>query len=122
MLLTPRFHLFQKKLDHYTYGVKGITQRKLGHYLVAERSAHYVFIAKVNQPSLAEAIRLIFENHGNPDYSEPVTLAHGRLEARSTWTSNALNDYLDFPFVSQVFAIQRHTIIKKTGKETREWV
>ncbi|WP_419585168.1 hypothetical protein, partial [Thiolapillus sp.] len=39
-----------------------LTQRKLAHYLVEERSAHYVFTAKDNQPSIAEAIRLPFEN------------------------------------------------------------
>ena len=97
-----------------------LTQRKLAHYIVAERSAHYVFTAKDNQPLLAEAIRLIFENRGAPEYSAPVTLAHGRLESRSIWISTALNDYLEFPFVDQVFAIQRHTIIKKTSKETHE--
>ena len=73
-----------------------------------------------NTPSLAEAIRLLFAKRGNPDYSEPPTLAHGRIESRSIWTSTALNDYLDFPFVGQVFAIQRHTIKKATGKESSE--
>jgi len=97
-----------------------LTQRKLAHYIVEDRSAHYVFIAKDNQPTLAEDIRLIFENREAPDYSEPFTLAHGRLESRSIWASTQLNDYLDFPFVGQVFAIQRHTIDKKTGKESKE--
>ena len=99
-----------------------LTQRKLAQYIVEERSAHYVFTAKDNQPTLAENIRLIFEGRGKPDYSEPVTLAHGRLESRSIWTSTQLNDYLDFPFVGQIFAIQRHTINKKTGKESNEIV
>jgi hypothetical protein len=97
-----------------------LTQRKLAHYIVQERSAHYVFIAKDNQPSLAEAIRLTFEQRGAPDYSEPPTLVHGRIESRSIWTSTVLNDYLNFPFVGQVFAIQRHTIKKTTGKESIE--
>lgn len=97
-----------------------LTQRKLAHYSVQERSAHYVLIAKDNQPSLAEAIRLVFENRSKPDYSEPPTLAHGRIESRSIWTSTTLNEYLDFPFVGQVFAIQRHTIKKTTGKESVE--
>ena len=97
-----------------------LTQRKLAQYIVQARSAHYVLIAKDNQPSLAEAIRLLFELRGIPDYSEPPTLAHGRIESRSIWTSTALNEYLDFPFVGQVFAIQRHTIKKTTGKESRE--
>lgn len=97
-----------------------LTQRKLAHYLVEDRLAHYVLIAKDNQPTLAQDIRLVFESLDAPDYSEPYTLAHGRLESRSIWTSITLNDYLDFPFVGQVFAIQRHTIDKKTGKESKE--
>ena len=45
---------------------------------------------------------------------------HGRIESRSIWTSTELNNYLEFPFVGQIFAIQRHTIDKKSGKETHE--
>jgi len=97
-----------------------LTQRKLAHYLVEDRQAHYVFTAKDNQLTLAQAIRLAFENRQAPDYSEPYTLMHGRIESRSIWTSTLLNDYLDFPFVGQIFAIQRHTIDKKSGKETFE--
>ena len=36
-----------------------LTQRKLAHYLVKDRLAHYVFIAKDNQPTLAQDIRLV---------------------------------------------------------------
>ena len=97
-----------------------LTQRKLAQYLVEDRLAHYVFTAKDNQPSLAEDIRLAFADRKIPDYSEPYTLAHGRIESRSIWTSTLLNDYLDFPFVGQIFAIQRHTIDKKSGKETHD--
>jgi predicted transposase YbfD/YdcC len=92
-----------------------LTQRKLAHYVVEDRSAHYVFMAKDNQPSLAEDIRLAFADRKAPDYSEPYTLAHGRIESRSIWTSTALNGYLEFPFVGQIFAIQRHTIDKKAA-------
>ncbi len=97
-----------------------LTQRNLARYLVEDRAAHYVFIAKDNQPTLAQDIRLAFENRKAPDYSEPYTLTHGRIESRSIWTSTALNDYLDFPFVGQIFAIRRHAIEKKSGKETYE--
>jgi hypothetical protein len=76
-----------------------LTQRKLAQYLVEDRLAHYVFTAKDNQLTLAQDIRLAFENPKTPDYSEPYTLAHGRIESRSIWTSTLLNDYLDFPFV-----------------------
>lgn len=97
-----------------------LTQRKLAQYLVEDRLAHYVFTAKDNPLTLAQDIRLAFENPKMPDYSEPYTLAHGRIESRSIWTSTQLNDYLDFPFVGQIFAIQRHTIDKKSGKETHD--
>ncbi|MBU2572095.1 MAG: hypothetical protein KJ725_19125 [Gammaproteobacteria bacterium] len=82
-----------------------LTQRKLAHYLVEDRQAHYVFTAKDNQLTLAQDIRLAFENRQTPDYSEPYTLMHGRIESRSIWTSTLLNNYLDFPFVGQIFAI-----------------
>ena len=70
-----------------------LTQRKLAHYIVEDCLAHYVFIAKDNQPTLAQDIRLAFENRQAPDYSEPYTLAHDRIESRSIWTSTLLNDY-----------------------------
>jgi len=78
-----------------------LTQRKLARHLVQDRLAHYVFIAKDNQPTLAQDIRLAFANRKAPGFSEPATLAHGRIESRSIWTSTRLNDYLDFPFVGQ---------------------
>ena len=98
-----------------------LTQRKLASYLV-ENDAHYVFTVKDNQPTLREAIRLIFAGRGRPDFSEPTTLAHGRIEQRSIWTTTRLNDYLDFPGVGQVFVIERPTIEKTTGKLSTETV
>jgi len=97
-----------------------LTQRKLAQYLVKDRLAHYVFTTKDNQLTLAQDIRLAFENRQTPDFSESYTVAHGRIESRSIWTSTLLNDYLDFPFVGQIFAIRRHTINKKSGKETND--
>jgi len=98
-----------------------LTQRKLATHLI-ERNAHSVFTAKDNQPTLREDIRLIFAGRGKPDFSEPLTLAHGRIEQRCIWTSTDLNDYLDFPGVGQVFAIERLTIEKTTGETTTETV
>ena len=99
-----------------------LTQRKLARFLVEDRSAHYLFTAKDNQPTLAGDIRLFFQDRGDPDFREPPTLAHGRLESRAIWTTTALNDYLDLPHVGQAFAIERHTIEKKTGKVSTETV
>jgi predicted transposase YbfD/YdcC len=98
-----------------------LTQRKLAAHVVAH-SAHYVFIAKDNQPTLAADIRLHFAARAEPEFREPLSLAHGRLESRAIWTSTALNDYLDFPHVGQVFVIERQRIDKKTGKHSIEIV
>ncbi len=96
-----------------------LTRRKLAEHL-NERGAHYVFIAKDNQPTLAADIGLHFAERGEAHFRESPCLAHGRLESRAIWTSTALNHSLDFPNVGQVFAIERHTIHKKTGKTSTE--
>jgi len=98
-----------------------LTQRKLASHVV-ERGAHYLFTVKDNQPTLAADIRLHFAERAQPDFREPLSLQHGRLETRAIWTSTALNAYLDFPHAGQVFAIERHTIEKKTGKTSSEVV
>jgi hypothetical protein len=90
--------------------------------LVEGRDAHYPFTAKDNQPTLLADIRLFFEQRDEPDFCESFTLEHGRLESRRIWTTTALNDYLDFPYVGQLFLIERQRIEKKTGKESTEIV
>jgi predicted transposase YbfD/YdcC len=96
-----------------------LTQRKLARYIVA-RKAHYHFTAKGNQPLLERDIAALFERRGAADFVEGPVLAHGRIETRRIWVSRALNDYLDFPHVGQVFVIERESIDKKSGKRSRE--
>ena len=92
-----------------------LTQRALAAYIV-ERKGHYHFTVKGNQSTLKNDIALHFQTRGAPDFAEPPTPEHGRIETRRIWCSTALNDYLDFPDVGQVFLIEREGIIKKTGK------
>jgi predicted transposase YbfD/YdcC len=99
-----------------------LTQRGIARYLVKDRKAHYLFTVKGNQPTLLADIQLAFESRGQPDFAEQVTMAHGRIECRTIWTTTVLNDYLDFPFVEQVFVIARKRINKKTGKDSTEIV
>lgn len=99
-----------------------LTQRKLADYILA-RGAHDVFTVKDNQPNLHADLRLFFENdRDQPDFREPPTPGHGRIESRAIRTSDRLNDYLDFPGVGQAFLIERHTVEKKTGKSSTETV
>lgn len=96
-----------------------LTQHALAEYLIA-RGAHYHFTVKDNQQALAQAIRRYFQQRGEPDYAEPTAIAHGRIETRRIWCSTALNDYLDFPHVGQIFLIERESVEKKTGERSCE--
>jgi predicted transposase YbfD/YdcC len=96
-----------------------LTQRALATYLV-ERQAHYHFTVKGNQPALQREIALLFATRGPADFVEVAPADHGRIETRRIWCSTALNAYLDFPHVGQVFLIERDSLTKKTGKCSRE--
>jgi predicted transposase YbfD/YdcC len=96
-----------------------LTQRALATYLI-EQQAHYHFTVKGNQPTLERDIRLLFEKRDAPDFVAVSACEHGRIETRSIWCSTALNAYLDFPQVGQVFLIERESIQKKTGEHSRE--
>ena len=97
-----------------------LTQRKLAEYLVEQRNAHYHLTVKANQPTLLEDIALGFKDRKQADFVEHPSADHGRIETRTIWTTSALNGYLDFPHVGQAFAIERQTIVKKTGKRSVE--
>jgi len=97
-----------------------LTQREFGRHLVEDRKAHYHFTVKANQKSLLDDISLYFQDRRAADFTEPADLAHGRIETRRIWTTTALNDYLNFPYVGQAFAIERNVTIKKTGKTSQE--
>ena len=96
-----------------------LTQRALARYIV-ERHAHYHFTVKGNQPTLEHDIALLFKTRGAPAFVEVMPPEHGRIETRRIGSSTALNAYLDFPHVGQVFLIERGSIDKKTGVHRRE--
>ena len=96
-----------------------LTQRALATYIVL-RQAHYHFTVKSNQATLQRDIALLFEKRAAADFVEVSPPDHGRIETRRIWCSTALNAYLDFPHVGQVFLIERESIEKKTGECSRE--
>jgi len=98
-----------------------LTQRKFAKYL-RDREAHYHFTVKGNQKSIRQDIELLFENRGAADFTEPENLVHGRIESRRIWTSSALNGFLEFPDVGQVFAIERNVTNKKSAKSSKELI
>jgi predicted transposase YbfD/YdcC len=105
-----------------------LTQRKLARAIL-EQEGEYVFIVKDNQPQLREDIALLFASLSatrpaadDPSYAKTVEAGHGRIERRCLRTSTALNDYVDWPGVAQVFQVERRVIKKRTGEIHSETV
>lgn len=96
------------------------TQKKTADYIV-KKKAHYVLTVKDNQPTLKQDIEQL-NLTALPPAHETLDKAHGRLETRRIWCSDALNNYLDFPHVGQVFMIQRDIEHLKAGKRAVETI
>jgi predicted transposase YbfD/YdcC len=97
------------------------TQRETARCIVEEKKADYVFTVKDNQKTLKEnIIALRLEN--TAVQAETIEKAHGRIETRRIQTSEAINDYVVFPYVKQVFRIERERTNIKTGKTSVEVV
>lgn len=102
------------------------TQRKVSIQIV-EAGGDYIWLAKGNQPQMEEDIRLWFEPDPTPipgmaylpkDFETTQTMnkAHGRIEQRTLTVSSQLKDFLDWPYLEQVFKLERRFTFLKTGK------
>lgn len=96
-----------------------LTQRKLASYL-RERQAHYHFTVKGNQKTLLDDLQALFLKRGVADFETITPPDHGRIESRRIWCTTALNAFVEFPQVGQVFCIERECVEKKTGKRSCE--
>jgi len=100
------------------------TQRQLSVQIV-EAGGDYIWLAKDNQPRLREAIVDLFvPPTRTPGWGIPPddfrtareqNKGHGRLEERILTSSELLNDYLDWPYVAQVFKLERRRTQLKDG-------
>jgi predicted transposase YbfD/YdcC len=80
-----------------------------------------VLTVKDNQPTLKthiEDLRLT----DSPPQHQTTEKGHGRIEVRSIRTSEELNDYLEFPYVRQVFCIRRDVTHLGKNKQSSETV
>lgn len=102
------------------------TQRAISIQIV-EAGGEYIWFAKGNQPYMEENIRLWFEPDAQPlpgmsflpkdfETAEQTTKGHGRLETRTITTSSQLKDFLDWPYLEQVFELKRRSVSSKTGE------
>ena len=108
------------------------TQRQIS-IQIGKAGGNYLWTVKGNQPQLLQDLQDWFDDNvpllpgqGCPpkDFcSATVTnKGHGRLEVRTLTTSSQLNDFLDWPFLQQVFKLERTTTIAKTKKTRQETI
>jgi len=81
-----------------------------------------LFAVKDNQKSLCQNIQELFELDDFPPQHTTIDKQNGLLEEQKIWTSPVFNDYLDFPYMKQVFCIERTREILTTNKRTTEVV
>jgi predicted transposase YbfD/YdcC len=102
------------------------TQRQVSIQIV-ESGGEYIWFAKGNQPQMEENIRLWFEPDVPPipgmnfppkdfETAKETNKGHGRLETRTLTVSSQLKDFLDWPYLEQVFKLERHFVSLKTGE------
>jgi predicted transposase YbfD/YdcC len=95
---------------------------------VVEEGGDFVWFVKENQPRLLADLELLFARpHLAKGWSDPATdfvsvkqleKGHGRLEERTIIVSRMLKDYLDWPYLDQVFRLERRA--RQAGKESIE--
>lgn len=106
------------------------TQREASAQIV-QAGGDFIWTAKGNQPKTHWAIQKLFVHEmcnlrqGVPlskDFqtASMVCKGHGRIEKRTITVSSALNDYLDWPHVAQVFRIERAIWHAKFKGKTHE--
>lgn len=108
------------------------TQRQIS-IQIGKAGGNYLWTVKGNQPQLLQDLQDWFDPNvpilpgmGCPpkDFQSATVTSkgHGRLEVRTLTASSQLNDFLDWPFLQQVFQLQRTVTISKTGKTRKETI
>jgi len=102
-----------------------LTQRAVA-TAVLEGGGDYVMVAKENQPGLRATIAAVLATPPHlaapPETTQTLDLGHGRIERRSLTLRALLPGDCDWPGARQVFVVERHVVVKKTGKERHERV
>jgi predicted transposase YbfD/YdcC len=105
------------------------TQRALSSQIVAQ-GGDYLWPVKDNQPTLHADVERLFDPDlvafaGGPaalDFQCATTVdkGHGRLEERTITVRSLLKEYSDWPYLEQVFRLDKRVTNQVTGKTTTE--
>jgi predicted transposase YbfD/YdcC len=105
------------------------TQRQLSLEIVTT-GGDYLWMAKDNQSQLKQDIAQLFAPQQCPPATSPLptdfqsvtrhAYGHGRYETRTITTSSMLKDFLDWPYLSQVFKLDYRAVNLKTGQVQSE--
>lgn len=101
-----------------------LAQRALSK-LIVEAGGDYMWTVKDNQPQLRHDIEQLFQAETCLAGTSPVITeiqtaqtvekSHGRLTTRRVRACSLLNDSSDWPYLQQVFQIERCTVCLRTG-------
>ncbi len=106
------------------------TQRQIS-IQIGTASGNYLWVVKGNHPQLLQDLYDWFDlsipllpGMGCPpkDFRSAtvVSKGHERLEVRTLTASSQLNDFLEWPFLQQVFKLERFVTVQKTGHTRQE--
>lgn len=108
------------------------TQRRIS-IQIGKAGGNYLWTVKGNHPQLLQDLEDWFDDQvplipgqGCPakDFQSATVTnkGHGRIEVRTLTTSSQLNDFLDWPFLQQVFKLERTITTLKTKKLRQETI
>jgi predicted transposase YbfD/YdcC len=94
--------------------------------IIGEAGGDYIWYAKGNQGQMQANIALWFAPQAKPrpghgqfprtdQTARQVSKGHGRLEVRTLTVSHEMKDYLDWPYLEQVFKLERTVSHLKSG-------
>jgi predicted transposase YbfD/YdcC len=101
--------------------------QKAASKLIGAAGGDYIWYAKGNQSQMEEDIRLWLEPDPDPipgqgrlskDFErvEKINKGHGRIEVRKITVSSQLKDFFDWPYLEQVFKLERRFTEIKSGR------
>lgn len=107
-------------------------QRELSQQ-IGQADGDYVWTVKHNQPTLRADLEQLFAsdsslvkgfNTGPTDYrtAQTVDKGHGRIETRQLTVTSELHERWDWPYLAQVFRLERTTTLVASGQVRHEVV